>query len=90
MFDKLIDYVRDEGGQVQIEIRLTKPNYRSVFATQHIKKDQVILFVPDHLIINWDVVTSTKLGKKMVESKIDYGKHGTIMFYCAYMLQHLQ
>ena len=39
------------------------PNFRGLEATEHIKKDDILMFIPNNLVITADMISSTKIGR---------------------------
>ena len=73
-FTQMFEWAKKEGAQFDsIELRHQRDSMRGMFATRDIQKGEVMLFVPDHLILSYEKGKESELGQIMVEKKLVRG-----------------
>lgn len=70
-FGILFDWAKKEGAEFEaIELRHQRDSMRGMFAKRDLKKGEIFLYIPDHLIMSLEKGKETELGKLMTEKKL--------------------
>ena len=60
------EWVKNNDGKFEnIEVRQESSNMRGVFAKCDIKKDEILLFIPEKIIISLEKARNTPIGLKL-------------------------
>ena len=63
-FKTLIDWMIKGGAHIsnKIHLKSQRNNYRAVYAKEPIKQDDILMFVPEKLIVRFDRTLKTERG----------------------------
>lgn len=73
-FIKFFEWIKQEGAVWDgIELRKESDAMRGVYATRDYKKEEEMLFVPDHLVLSYEKALASDIGQKMKAKRLVYG-----------------
>ena len=81
-------YWMDAGGvdTTKLQLGLYGKNFRGLHAAGAIKKEEIVLLVPDRYILAYPVVSTTSIGKQIIDKDLRnfFGQH---ILYVAFLLE---
>ena len=70
-FPKFFDWMRAQGAEfAKIELREERSSMRGMYAVEDVKKGDILLFCPDHLILSLQRGLDTPIGKLLTEKRL--------------------
>jgi len=70
-FPKFFDWMRAQGAEfAKIELREERSSMRGMYAVEDIKKGDILLYCPDHLILSLQRGLDTPIGKLLTEKRL--------------------
>ena len=70
-FPKFFDWMRAQGAEfAKIELREERSSMRGMYAVEDVKKGDILLYCPDHLILSLQRGLDTPIGKLLTEKRL--------------------
>jgi tetratricopeptide (TPR) repeat protein len=85
-FDLMVRWLKEGGGKFpRLYLQYYSEDYRGVHCLSRIPAEEIILYVPHHMIMTSQVAMDSGLGKQIVDAQLDLrSKHS---YLAAYLLQ---